>query len=83
MEKDIGINGYFCSYEIYTAIHIRSDFQGYNDLIDLYAVYKDFFLNGIKADFSKTSWFEADFSYVPGGIINKIQSIIKDVKLNL
>jgi len=60
---------------------IKSDYNGFNNLINFYNQTKDLFLNDVKIDFSRTTWFEANLSAVLGGIINKIESGINDVNL--
>lgn len=60
---------------------IKSDYNGFSNLINLYNQTKDLFLNDVEIDFSKTTWFEANLSAVLGGIINKTESKLNDVEL--
>lgn len=60
---------------------IKSNFEGYPPLLDLYHFSKKMIFDELVLDFSDTSWFDANLLAVLGSILNRAQSDLNDVRL--
>lgn len=61
--------------------NIKSDFAGYNALMNFYDGIKDLTFDEIILDFSNTEWLEANLIAILGAILNKAQSELNDVRI--
>ena len=61
--------------------NIKSDFTGYNALLDFHDKTKDLSFDEIILDFSNTEWFEANLTAILGAILNKAQSNPNNVRI--
>lgn len=60
---------------------VKSDFDGYGLMLDLFAGTKDLYLKDIVLDFQNTSWFEANLTAVLGAILSNVSANMNDVRL--
>ncbi len=60
---------------------IKSDFEGYNALMDFYNKTKNLVVEEIILDFDDTKWLEANLIAILGAILNKAQSELNDVRI--
>ena len=60
---------------------IKSDFDGYNTLVDFCNITDDLLFDDLTLDFSKTKWLEANLTAILGAILNKTQSELNNLKI--
>lgn len=60
---------------------IKSDFEGYQNLIDFYYQAGKVSLDEVVVDFSNVSWFEANLCAVLGAIFAELKSNLNDIKI--
>lgn len=68
-------------YKFTGNINIRSDFRGYEILIDFYNKTKDLGFEEVILNFENVEWFDANLSAAFGAILNDISSRLNDIKL--
>ncbi len=60
---------------------IKSNYNGYNILIDFYSKTNDLGFNEITLDFGNTDWFEANLTAILGAILSNVQDNLNDIKI--
>ena len=54
---------------------IRSNYEGYQELLAVYGQLKDCFFEDIQIDFTKTQWFDANLFALFGAFLYDVKSI--------
>lgn len=60
---------------------VKSTYDGFDTIIDLYNYTKDTFIDQVEIDFSKTQWFEANLLAILGAILSKLEGDLCTVNL--
>jgi len=60
---------------------IRSNYDGYKQLLEFYGKIKECFTDDVIIDFQRTTWFDANLLSVLGAILNKTKGNLNDIEL--
>jgi hypothetical protein len=60
---------------------IRSNYDGYRQLVEFYGSIKDCFADDVVIDFQRTTWFDANLLSILGAILNRSRGNLNDIEL--